>query len=130
MMKQLAFLNIMATGAAFALFVWANTKPEVIVVETYDGHHYHLIRNGPGWPFSAWDVDQMGFHVAPLSADDVLVDPFPEDHLQARLQSWLFNGPIGLLLLGALYMNVRVYLLFRRHKRLIHDIGSQEDNQA
>ncbi|QEL15613.1 hypothetical protein [Limnoglobus roseus] len=105
--KRVVALNVVALGAALGLFVWANTRPEMLIVEQFDGHSYHVIRNGPGWPVRAWATDQRGTWAYPVPADHLLPDPCPDDRARARGEVWLLNGPIGILLLAALAQNVR-----------------------
>jgi hypothetical protein len=110
MCRALAALNVVALGTAFGLFVWANTRPEMLIVEQFDGHNYRIIRNGPGWPVRAWATDQRGTWAHPVPAERFVPDPFPDSRPQARAEVWLLNGPIGVLILIALIWNVRELL--------------------
>jgi hypothetical protein len=63
MSKPLVALNVLALSTALGLFVWANTRPEMLIVEYFDGQSYKVTRNGPGWPVPAWRTRSEGFHV-------------------------------------------------------------------
>ncbi len=106
MSRRLAVLNVVALGTAFGLFIWANTRPEMLIVEQFDGQSYHVIRNGPGWPIRAWATDQRGTWADPVLAEHILPNPFPNDRDRARGEVWLLNAPVGALLLLAIVWNI------------------------
>lgn len=110
MAKLVASVNILALGIAVGLFVWGNTRPEMLIVESFDDHHYVVVRNGPGWPVRAWGSRTEGWHAEPIPAEVIVRDHHPEDRLKARLEVWLLNGPIGAVLVVALLLNIRCLL--------------------
>lgn len=112
MRKRLAVMNVIALGVAFGLFLWANTRPEMLIVEQFDGHNYRVIRNGPGWPVRAWATEQRGVSSETIPAESIIADPYPDSRAEAHRMVWLINGPIGGLLVVALVVNL--HWLFRR----------------
>jgi hypothetical protein len=107
----MAALNVVALGMAFGLFVWANTRPEMLIIEPIDGYRYNVNRLGPGWPVRAWSGgNPHGSGTKPALAQEVLHDPFAEGRASARADAWVVNAPVGGLLLVALVLNLLSFL--------------------
>jgi hypothetical protein len=107
---RLALLSMVTLATALGLFLWANLKPERVIIVAAGSTGYITVRQGPGWPVSAYkykNVLQSSHTVGWAgSAEHLLDNPYAKDNELTRYDVWVVNGPVGGLLAFALAANL------------------------